>query len=178
MDWKKIAWSALGVAVISYLLSWLYNYAKVKVPALANGIATVTFAAVDVNVGSRISSGLDTSVAGKFLGAHLGAFGGFQQWILLFISAFAIILVGMWINKGLEMGKTENSKFAFELTFGAVAIGLVFGYMSSGAGGIALTAPAAAAGTAFAYGIYFLIVAAIYSGLRNAGAKNVLPTPV
>lgn len=168
MDWKKIAWSALGVAVISYLLSWLYNLAKVKIPALANGIATITFAAVDVNVGQQIQSGVDTSVAGKFLGAHLGAFGGFQQLALLYISAIAIIVIGMWANKLTDLGKTENTRFAFELTLGAATIGLIFGYLSPSVKVI---------GTVVAYLIYFAIVAFVYAQVRNLGAKNVLPIP-
>lgn len=168
MDWKKILYASLGVTAISWLLSWLYKYAQAKIPAIANGIATVTFAAVDVNVGQRVVSGVDTSVAGKFLGAHLGAFGGFQQIILLFISAIAIIVVGMYVNKLFDLGKSENSKFAWELTLGAVAIGLVFGYLSPSLGYL---------GTAVAYGIYFLIVSGVYSLARNWGLKNALPAP-
>lgn len=174
MDWKKIAWSALGVAVISYLLSWLYNLAKVKIPALANGIATITFAAVDVNVGQQILAGVDTSVAGKFLGAHLGAFGGFQQWALLYISAIAIIVIGMWVNKLTDLGKTENTRFAFELTLGAIILGLGFGSISPS---ISVSKAGAAIGTALAMLAYFAIVALVYAQIRNLGAKNVLPVP-
>lgn len=168
MEWKKILSAAMGVALISLLLSWLYSMLKLKIPALANGIATITFAAVDVNVGNRIQSGVDTSVAGKFLGAHLGAFGGFQQILLIFISAFAIILIGMWINKFFDLGKTDNTRFAWELTLGAAAIGILFGYLSPNVSII---------GTVVAYGIYFLIVSFVYAQVRNLGAKNVLPVP-
>lgn len=166
VDWKKLLYASLGVTVISYLLSWLYTYARAKIPALADGIATVTFSAVDVNVGKQVLSGIDTSLAGRFLGAHLGAFGGFQQWILLFVSAAAIITIGMYVNKLFDLGKSENSKFAFELTLGAAVLGVILGYASPTLGYF---------GTVLAMLIYFTIVAGIYSWARNLGAKNILP---
>ena len=163
MDWIKNLKVALGVAVISWLLTWVYSFFK-------GGIANITFAAIDVNVGKQIASGLDTSLAGKLIGSMIGAVpAGLQTFILLFVSALAIVILGRWVNEQLgNQGKTPNTRFAFDLTIGAVLVGLVLGLISPSIGAL---------GGVVALGIYFLIVAGVYSLLRNFGAQNFLPTP-
>lgn len=167
MDWKKLAWASAGVAGVSYGLSWAYG------KFFAGGIANLTFAItpVDINVGKQIASGLDTSLAGKllsYLGGNIPS--GVQPVLMLLVAAFLVVLAGVFLNEQLfNIGKTANAKFAFELTLGSVAIGLIAGYLSPSIGAI---------GTAVSMLIYFVIVVAVYNLLRKIdGVDNVLVTP-
>ena len=171
-DIMKMLRVALGVAAVSWLLTWFYSTLKFA----QEGIATISFAAVDVNVGKQISAGIDTSFAGKYVGSLIGSVPvGLQTFILLLVSAVIIVGVGTWINKQIgDFGKSENTKFAFDMAIGAIAIGLTVGFM---AGTTGLKPNLAALGTALATLIYFLIVAGAYSLLRNFGLREVLPTP-
>jgi len=171
-DFIKMLRVALGVSVVGWLLTWLYSI----LPFAKNGIATISFAAIDVNVGQQIQQGIDTSFAGKYIGSLIGSVPiGLQTFILLAVSALVIIGIGTWLNKQIgDFGKTPNTKFAFDMNIGAIVVGLVVGFMS---GTATLKPSLAALGTALAVLIYFLIVAGVYNLLRNFGLKEVLPTP-
>jgi len=171
-DFMKILRVALGVSVIGWLLTWIYS----MLPFAKNGIATISFAAIDVNVGQQIQQGIDTSFAGKYIGSLIGSVPvGLQTLILLFVSALVIIGIGTWLNKQIgDFGKTPNTKFAVDMTIGAIVVGLIIGFMS---GTSTLRPSLAALGTTLALLIYFLIVAGVYNLLRNFGMKEVLPTP-
>lgn len=171
-DLMRVLRVAFGVSVVGWLLTWIYSL----LPFAKNGIATISFAAIDVNVGQQIQQGIDTSFAGKYIGSLIGSVPvGLQTFILLFVSALAIIAIGTYLNKQFgDFGKTPNTKFAFDLTIGAIVVGLAVGFMS---GTATLRPSLAALGSALALLIYFLIVAGVYNLLRNFGLANVLPTP-
>lgn len=167
MDYKKMFWASTGISLIVYLLAMAYK------KFFPGGIANLAFAVtpVDINVGKQISSGLDTSIGGKILGYLGGAIpAGWEPFLLIFVTVFAVMLVGNWLNGYIGLGKTPNSRFAFDLTLGAIGVGLVLGYMSPNIGAI---------GVAVAMGIYFLIVVMVYNLARKyiPSADKILPTP-
>ncbi len=172
-DIMKMLRVALGISIISWLLTWLYSS---LLKFMQGGIATISFSAINVNVGERIKQGIGTSFAEKYIGSLLGSVPvGVQTLILLFVSALIIVSVGTWLNRQIgDFGKTPNTKFAFDLSIGSIVVGLLVGFAS---GTATLKPSLAALGTGLAVFIYFLIVAGAYNLLRNFGAKEILPTP-
>ena len=165
MDTMKYVKAAIGVGIVSWGLAWLYKMVS------PGGIANITFAftPIDVNVGKQIAAGVDTSIAGKLLSTLGGVIpSGIAPYVILFGAAFLVLLAGHWMNSSfVKFGKTPNSKFAADLTLGALGIGLVAGYASPTIGYL---------GAAIALGIYYFIVAMAYNGLRKFGASEFLPT--
>lgn len=174
MEYKKIAWVSAGVAVISWLLSWVYG------KFFPQGILNfgLSFSALPVNVqanvGSQIASGVDTSLAGKLLGALNGSLPmGVATFITLFVAAFVIVWLGTWLNSMFGFGKSENAKFAISMTLGSLAVGLIVGFMSKTPVGKTL-----AIGSAISLLIYYLIVVAVYNLARQIEVgRDILPTP-
>lgn len=170
-DFMKMLKVALGVTIVSFILTWIYSK---FVPA--KGLVTISFAVVDVNVGNQIRSGIDTTLAGKLLGSLIGSVPvGVQTFVLIFVASLIVIGIGSWLNRQLggPYGKTENTRFAFDLTFGTIAVGLLVGWMNKAGNPLSI----GAVGTALALFIYFIIVAGVYALLRNWGMKDFLPTP-
>ena len=166
VDYKKTAMAAVGVTAISYGLGWVYN------KYFADGIATLTFSAVDVNVASQVKAGIDTSLAGKLLG-YLGGVipvGGTMNALLtLFVASFLVVMLASFIADKIAVGKTETTKFGVSMAVSAFVIGLVAGSVSPSIGSL---------GAGIAMLIYFGIVAFIYSALRNVdGLKDLVPQP-
>lgn len=169
-DVMKLLRIALGVSIVSWLLTWVY--AKF-VPA--KGLVTISFAVVDVNVGNQIKAGFDTTLAGKLLSSMIGAVPvGIQTFVLLFVASLIVIAVGSWLNKQFgPFGKTENMRFAFDLTLGATLVGLIVGYLNQQGNPLSI----GWFGTGAAMLLYFAIVVAVYNGLRKLGLNEMLPTP-
>lgn len=172
-DLMKLLKVALGVSVVAWLLTWLYSSI---LKFLGTTIATISFSAIDINVGNQISSGINTSLAGKYIGSLIGSVPvGLQTFILLLVSAVIVVALGNWINKQVgDFGGSENQKFAVDLTFGSIAVGLIVGFMS---GGVSGATGSFAIGAGIATLIYFLIVAFVYGMLRSLGLKGFLSTP-
>lgn len=162
-DIKKIAMAAVGVGLISWLLGWLYKtYFK-------EGIANISFSAVEIPVKAQIQSGVDTTLAGKLLG-YLGGVipqgGMVMALVTLYVAALIIVWLGSYISERINLGKSENMKFALSMTLAAVLVGIVVGYMSPSIG---------STGTAIAMLIYFGIISVIYSVARNIQGVRELP---
>ena len=131
MDLKKSAWISVGVAGVSWGLSWIYS------KWFAGGIAKISFAVlpVDINVGQQVASGVDTSLAGKLLGYLGGAIpSSFQAFAALFVASFLVVTLGMWLNEQAKLGKSPASKFAFSMAFGSLAVGAITGAFSPSIG--------------------------------------------
>lgn len=163
-DYKKIAIAAAGVTGISYALGWVYN------KWFPEGLANLSFSAVEIPVREQIKAGIDTSLSGKLLG-YLGGVipqGGLVgALITLYVAAFLVVLLGSIISERINFGKTETAKFAVGMTLAAAVIGVVMGYMSPSIGAV---------GAMIAMLIYFGIVALVYVGARSIdGIKDFFP---
>lgn len=163
MEIKKVLLAAAGVAGISYLLGWVYKY-------FPEGIANLSFSAVEVPVRAQIKAGIDTSLAGKLLG-YLGGVipqdGIISAIIGLYVAAFLIVWLGSFISERIDIGKTDTIRFAVGMTLAAGIIGVVMGYMSPSIGAV---------GTMLAMLIYFGIVSLAYASARNIeGLKDFFP---
>lgn len=174
MEFRKIAWVSLGVAIISWLLSWIYS--RFFPQGILNfGLSFSTLPVnVQANVGSQIVSGIDPTLAGRLLGTLNGSLPmGIGAFATLFIAAFAVVWLGTWLNSMFGLGKSENMKFAISLTLGSTVVGLIVGAMSRTPVGQTL-----AIGTAVTLLIYYLIVVAIYNLARQTEmGRDVLPIP-
>ena len=162
-EFKKIAIASVGVAGISYGLGWLYKF-------FPEGIANLSFSAVEIPVREQIKAGFNTSLAGKLLG-YLGGVippgGIIAALVTLFLAAFAVVWLGSFISEKITFGKTETVKFAVSMTLAAAVIGVALGYMSPAIGTL---------GTMLAMLIYFGIVSFVYVGARNIeGIKDFFP---
>lgn len=166
VDLKKAAGAAVGVTAISYGLGWAYN------KFIADGIATLTFSAVDVNVASQIKAGVDTTLAGKLLAYMQGVIPSGGIWgalIMLYVASFLVVLIGGLIGERIALGKTDVARFGIGMGLAAGVIGLIVGSMSVSVGAV---------GTALAMLIYFGIVALVYVNLRRIdGVRDLLPSP-
>ena len=166
VDIKKAAMAAVGVTGISYLLG--LGYSKF----FADGIATITLSAVDVNVAGQVKAGVDTTLAGKlvaYLGGIIHQDGIIGALIVLFVASFLVVLGGSWISERINVGKTDTSRFAIGMAVAAGIIGIGVGSMSVSIGAI---------GTGLAMLVYYGIIAVVYMWLsRVDGIKNFMPTP-
>lgn len=166
VDIKKAAMAAVGVTGISYLLG--LGYSKF----FADGIATITLSAVDVNVAGQVKAGVDTTLAGKlvaYLGGIIPQDGIIGALIVLFVASFLVVLGGSWISERINVGKTDTSRFAIGMAVAAGIIGIGVGSMSVSIGAI---------GTGLAMLVYYGIIAVVYMWLsRVDGIKNFMPTP-
>lgn len=163
MENKKIAIAAAGVAGISYLLGWIYKY-------IPDGIANLSFSAIEIPVREQIKAGINTSLAGKLLG-YLGGIipqgGTIVALVTLYVAALIIVWLGSFISEKVNLGKTETTKFAIGLTIAAGIIGIVMGYLSPSINSL---------GVAVAMLIYFGIISLVYVAARNIeGIKDWLP---
>ncbi len=164
-DFKKIAMTALGVTGVSYGLGWLYN------KFFAEGIATLTFSAINVDVASQIKAGIDTSLGGKLLAYLKGvipAGGTMSALLTLFVAAFIIVWLGGLVRDKINYGKTDNAKFGFGMAIAAGLVGLVTGALSPSIGYL---------GAALALLIYYSVIALVYTGLRSTEFGKFLPAP-
>jgi len=166
VDYKKSAMAAVGVTVISYGLGWVYS------KYFADGIATLTFSAVDVNIASQVKSGIDTSLAGKllsYLGGVIPVGGTMNALLTLFVASFLVVVLASFIADKITVGKTETTRFGVSMAIAAGVIGLIVGSISPSVGSL---------GTGIAMLIYFSIIALIYSALSNVdGLKDFVPQP-
>lgn len=165
MDYMKYARVAAGLAGVSFVLGVAY---KKFVPS--GGIGSISFSVFgDANVGQQITSGFDTSFAGKIVGSLAGSLPSpFGMAVTLFVTMFLILLAGHWINNQfLKLGKTPNGKLASDIALGALAVGVVAGIISPSINKV---------GLAVAIVAYAMIVVVAYNGLRKAGLEGALPT--
>lgn len=166
VDFKKAAYAALGVTGISYGLGWAYN------KFIADGIATITFSAVDVNVANQLKAGVDTTLAGKLLAYMQGVIPQGGLWgalLMLFVASYIVVLIGAFIGERIAFGKSDAGRFGIGMGLAAGAAGLFVGSMSVSVGAV---------GTGLAMLIYFSIVALVYVNLRKInGFGDILPAP-
>src|SRR3990167_3320213 len=124
---KSAGMAALGVTGISYLLGLGYN------KLLANGLATITLSAVDVPVRQQITSGIDTSLAGKILGYFGGIIPVGDMWLALitmFLASFISGYGGAWIGERAALGKTDTMRFGVGMAITAIVVGFLIGSLS------------------------------------------------
>ena len=158
VDYKKAAMAALGVGGIAYGLG--LAYAK----SFPQGIANLTFSAVEVPVRAQIQAGIDTTLAGKllsYLGGVIPQGGMWGALIYLFVASFLVVLGAMYIGDRLTVFKSGNVRFGAGMAVTAGVIGLLLGSMSPSIG---------SAGVATAMFIYYVFIATLYGLARQNDA--------
>jgi len=154
-------WAQVGVvfSLLAASISWLYTL------FFKNGIANITFAVADIDVGTALKGGVDTSLGGKLIGMLNGIFPIGGTWIgnllTLAISGFIVIVAGRYIYEWFTFFRARSSrvKLMTVATYGSLLVGVILALMGGKITGVLtwgfLQVMAATA-------IAFLIVASVY----------------
>lgn len=166
VDFKKALIASGWVTGIAYGLGFVYN------KFFANGLATLQFAAVDINVKQQIVNGIDTTLAGKVLAYFAGIIPMGEQVAaiaLMYVASLIIVYAGALVAEKFAIGKTDTVRFGVGMGIASALVGLLVGGMSVSIG---------AMGGFIAMVMYFVIISLAYGLLRTkTGLGNIMPLP-
>lgn len=166
VDLKKSLIASGWITGIAYVLGLIYSR------LFANGLATIQFALVDVNVKNQILGGVDTTLAGKILAYFAGIIPlgeGLAAVMTMYVASLIIVYFGALTSEKFAIGKTDTQRFGIGMGIVAVIIGAIVGGMSISIGAL---------GGAIAMLFYFVIIVSLYGLVRTkTGLGNAMPLP-
>lgn len=158
------------------LLAWVVGWLVGKL--FPEGIGTISFAIApsNIDVGSQLRAGVDTSLGAKILSVTQGILpvgGILYQFLVVVISGIAVFLVGRFAYQYLMKGRTPVTRLLLTALYGSLGIGLLLGIMVRK---FAIPIWTSVLATAIA----FLIIATIYVTInKKAGTigRKLAPIP-
>lgn len=166
-------WAKAGgvFGILAWIIAWIFQKVMPE-----GGLATISFAAVDVDAASRIKAGVDTSLGAKIMSALQGVpiigQSGIYNFLVIIVSAIAIFWVGRTLYNYLPKGKTPVTKLLLVATYGSLVVGIILGLLAKTATAIPIWF-----GTVLATLIAFGIVALVYVGINRKISAKIAPIP-
>ena len=163
VNFKK--WAQVGIVfgLLASGISWIYNW------LFSNGIANISFAFADIDVGSALKQGVDTSWAAKILSPVQGIFpstGIIGSMLMVAVAGLIVMVAGRYIYEMATFYRAggKKAKLVAVAIYGSLAVGAVLSLI---AGTISSMLTWGYVQVIAATAIAFLIVAVVYVILNN-----------